>query len=60
MFLEGRRLGIPAPVMSPLLALTIPLSPFGLLLFLVVCAVRRPRSRPGQTHPDRLADAALS
>ncbi|WP_406426056.1 ABA4-like family protein [Streptomyces sp. NBC_01589] len=60
MFLEGRRLGIPALVMSPLLVLTILLSPFGLLVFLVVRAARRPRSRPGQTHPDRLPDTALS
>ncbi|MFJ7943371.1 hypothetical protein ACIQ6K_06900 [Streptomyces sp. NPDC096354] len=35
------------------------LSPFGLLVLLVVRAVRKARSRPGQTHPDRLPDAAL-
>ncbi|QIJ63765.1 ABA4-like family protein [Streptomyces sp. JB150] len=35
MYREGRRLEIPALVMGPLLVLTILLSPFGLLLFLV-------------------------
>ncbi|MEV0493873.1 ABA4-like family protein [Streptomyces atratus] len=60
MFLEGRRLGIPALVMSPLLVLTILLSPFGLLVFLVLRAVRKPKSRPGETFPDRFHDTALS
>ncbi|MEU0833995.1 ABA4-like family protein [Streptomyces sp. NPDC056231] len=60
MFLEGRRLGVPTLVMSPLLVLTILLSPFGLLVFLVLRAARKPKSRPGKTFPDRFHDAALS
>ncbi|MEW2486222.1 abscisic acid-deficient protein Aba4 family protein [Streptomyces sp. NPDC048411] len=60
MFLEGRRLGVPALVMSPLLVLTILLSPFGLLVFPVLRAARMPKSRPGETSPDRFHDAALS
>ncbi|GAA2436498.1 ABA4-like family protein [Streptomyces pulveraceus] len=54
MYLEGRRLGISPLVMGPLLVLTILLSPFGLLVFLALRAVRRPRTRPGDSAPDRV------
>ncbi|MEU9458911.1 ABA4-like family protein [Streptomyces sp. NPDC048312] len=57
MYLEGRRLGIPALVMGPLLVLTILLSPFGLLIFLALRAARKPRTRPGNTVPDRVCRA---
>ncbi|MFC7305813.1 ABA4-like family protein [Streptomyces monticola] len=45
MYREARRLGIHPLVMGPLLVLTILLSPFGLLLFLPLRAVRAARSR---------------
>ncbi|MFJ1545525.1 ABA4-like family protein [Streptomyces sp. NPDC088246] len=59
MFLEGRRLGISPLVMGPLLVLTIVLSPFGLLVFLVLRAVLRPKARPGNGIPDRAGHASL-
>ncbi|GGT22420.1 ABA4-like family protein [Streptomyces atratus] len=59
MFLEGRRLGISPLVMGPLLVLTILLSPFGLLVFLVLRAVLRPKTRPGNGIPDRAGHASL-
>ncbi|MFE7619383.1 ABA4-like family protein [Streptomyces sp. NPDC057496] len=60
MFLEGRRLGISPWVMGPLLVLTILLSPFGLLVFLVLRAVRGPRARAGNGAPDRAAVRTLA
>ncbi|MET9660832.1 ABA4-like family protein [Streptomyces sp. NPDC006510] len=60
MFLEGRRLGISPLVMGPLLVLTILLSPFGLLVFLAMRAVLRPRTRPGNEIPDRVGRTTLS
>ncbi|WP_405689121.1 ABA4-like family protein [Streptomyces sp. NBC_00057] len=59
MFLEGRRLGISPLVMGPLLVLTILLSPFGLLVFLVLRAVLRPKTRSGSGIPDRAGHASL-
>ncbi|MEU5345291.1 ABA4-like family protein [Streptomyces sp. NPDC020766] len=48
MYREARRTGIHPLVMGPLLAFTILLSPFGLLLFLLLRAVRgRARERAG-------------
>lgn len=44
MYREARRLGIPALLMGPLLAFTILLSPFGLLVFLGLRASRSRRS----------------
>ncbi|WP_405903908.1 ABA4-like family protein [Streptomyces sp. NBC_00656] len=58
MFLESRRLGIPPLVTGPLLVLTILLSPFGLLLFLVLRAVRTRGARSGSGLPDRADDVA--
>ncbi|MFD9033410.1 ABA4-like family protein [Streptomyces sp. NPDC059567] len=43
MYREARRLGLSPLLMGPLLILTILLSPFGLLIFLVLRATRRPR-----------------
>ncbi|WP_435877085.1 abscisic acid-deficient protein Aba4 family protein [Streptomyces acidicola] len=43
MYREGRRLGISALVMGPLLVFTILLSPFGLLVFLGLRAARSRR-----------------
>lgn len=40
MYLQGRKLGLSPLLMGPLLVLTILLSPFGLLIFLAVRAVR--------------------
>ncbi|MFI8292690.1 DUF4281 domain-containing protein [Streptomyces sp. ms191] len=49
MYLEGRRRAISPFVMGPLLVFTILLSPFGLLVFLVLRAVRKPVApRPEQ------------
>ncbi|MFG2625947.1 ABA4-like family protein [Streptomyces sp. NPDC048473] len=59
MFLEGRRLGVSPLVMGPLLVLTILLSPFGLLVFLVLRTVLTPKSRPGNAIPDRVGHASL-
>ncbi|MEU8520968.1 ABA4-like family protein [Streptomyces sp. NBC_01216] len=42
MYREGRRRGLSPLLMGPLLVLTILLSPFGLLLFLVLRALRKP------------------
>ncbi len=53
MFLESRRLGISPYVMGPLLVLTILLSPFALLVFLVLRAVRQRGTRSGSGLPDR-------
>ncbi|MPY52677.1 ABA4-like family protein [Streptomyces acidicola] len=44
MYREGRRLGISALVMGPLLVFTILLSPFGLLVFLGLRAARSRRA----------------
>ncbi|MGY3683815.1 ABA4-like family protein [Streptomyces sp. TE33382] len=41
MFLQARKLAVSPLVMGPLLVLTILLSPFGLLIFLVIRAVRQ-------------------
>ncbi|TXS47393.1 ABA4-like family protein [Streptomyces sp. OR43] len=59
MFLESRRLGISPWLMGPLLVLTILLSPFGLLLFLVLRlrAVRTRGTRSGSGLPDRAVAA---
>ncbi|MEU9095363.1 ABA4-like family protein [Streptomyces sp. NPDC087901] len=57
MFLESRRLGITPYVMGPLLVLTILLSPFGLLVFLALRAVRQRGTRPGSELPDRVDSA---
>ncbi|MFH8474320.1 ABA4-like family protein [Streptomyces sp. NPDC018000] len=57
MFLEGRRLGVSGLVMGPLLVLTILLSPFGLLVFLVLRAVLRNKTRSGNGFPDRVGHA---
>lgn len=46
MYREGRRLEISALLMGPLLVLTILLSPFGLLVFLGLRAVRERRAGP--------------
>ncbi|MEU4486095.1 ABA4-like family protein [Streptomyces purpurascens] len=46
MYREGRRLGISALLMGPLLVLTVLLSPFGFLGFLGVRAVRERRGEP--------------
>lgn len=56
MFLQGRRLRIPPLVMGPLLVLTILLSPFGLLVLLVLRAVRERTVRSGSGLPDRAGD----
>lgn len=45
--------------MGPLLVLTILLSPFGLLVFLVLRAVLRPKTRSGSGIPDRAGHASL-
>lgn len=57
MFLESRRLGISPYAMGPLLVLTILLSPFGLLLFLALRAVRARGTRPGSGLPGRAGGA---
>ncbi|MEU5532671.1 ABA4-like family protein [Streptomyces sp. NPDC020362] len=57
MYLEGRRLGLPALLMGPLLILTVLLSPFGLLTFLVLRAARDRRTSRN-TLPRATADAA--
>ncbi|MET9625013.1 ABA4-like family protein [Streptomyces sp. NPDC006464] len=50
MYLEGRKRDISPFVMGPLLVFTILLSPFGLLVFLVLRALRKPVApRPGQS-----------
>jgi hypothetical protein len=49
---EGRRLEISALLMGPLLVLTVLLSPFGLLVFLGLRAVRA-RRRDGNDRPGR-------
>ncbi|MFD3411525.1 ABA4-like family protein [Streptomyces cyaneofuscatus] len=46
MFLQSRKLGLSPWLMGPLLVFTILLSPFGLLLFLALRAVRRGSERP--------------
>lgn len=56
MYLEGRRLRLPALLMGPLLVLTILLSPFGLLVFLGVRAVSDRRPAPGASHRPRRGD----
>ncbi|MFI1017162.1 ABA4-like family protein [Streptomyces sp. NPDC020965] len=61
MFLEARRLRITPWVMSPLLFLTILLSPFGLLIFLALRAARIRRSAAADAwdpagHPDPLQE----
>ncbi|NEE07878.1 DUF4281 domain-containing protein, partial [Streptomyces sp. SID7499] len=43
MYLQSRKLGLSPLLMGPLLVLTILLSPFGLLIFLAVRAVRQRR-----------------
>ncbi|MFF3817461.1 ABA4-like family protein [Streptomyces bluensis] len=48
MYREGRRLGISALVMGPLLVLTILLSPFGLMVFLGLRATARRATAAGQ------------
>ncbi|MCD9900102.1 DUF4281 domain-containing protein [Streptomyces sp. MT29] len=45
MFLESRKLGLSPWLMGPLLVFTILLSPFGLLVFLALRAVRRGTGR---------------
>lgn len=45
MYLQGRDLGIHPLIVSPILLLTIFLSPFGLLVFLVVRSVATARAR---------------
>ncbi|MEV5685298.1 ABA4-like family protein [Streptomyces sp. NPDC052164] len=66
MFLEARKLGVPPLVMGPLLVLTILLSPFGLLIFLTLRAVRKAKRadvatpRPGDGVPGRVGDTAVS
>lgn len=58
MYREARRTGIHPLVMGPLLVLTILLSPFGLLLFLLVRAVRTGRAdRANHSQPRSLADS---
>ncbi|MFE5485079.1 ABA4-like family protein [Streptomyces sp. NPDC056527] len=47
MYREARGLGLSPLLMGPLLILTILLSPIGLLIFLVLRAVKRPRPVPG-------------
>lgn len=51
MYHEARRLGVHPAVMGPLLVLTILLSPIGLLVFLVLRAVRKAAGR-GLPLPD--------
>ncbi|MFC9033372.1 ABA4-like family protein [Streptomyces arboris] len=46
MFLQSRKLGLSPWLMGPLLVFTILLSPFGLLVFLALRAVRRGAGRP--------------
>ncbi|MEV4879035.1 ABA4-like family protein [Streptomyces cyaneofuscatus] len=46
MFLQSRKLGLSPWLMGPLLVFTILLSPFGLLVFLALRAVRRGAARP--------------
>ncbi len=46
MFLQSRKLGLSPWLMGPLLVFTILLSPFGLLVFLALRAVRRGTGRP--------------
>lgn len=46
MFLQSRKLGLSPWLMGPLLVFTILLSPFGLLVFLALRAVRRGADRP--------------
>ncbi|MFD3974963.1 ABA4-like family protein [Streptomyces cyaneofuscatus] len=48
MFLQSRKLGLSPWLMGPLLLFTILLSPFGLLVFLALRAVRRNADRPQQ------------
>ncbi|MEV2256444.1 ABA4-like family protein [Streptomyces sp. NPDC050147] len=58
MYHEARRVGIHPLVMGPLLVLTILLSPFGLLLFLLLRAVRTGRAaRANRSQPRSLADS---
>ncbi|MGW1317453.1 ABA4-like family protein [Streptomyces sp. NPDC002426] len=58
MFLESRRLGVSPLLMGPLLVLTILLSPLGLLVFLVLRAVMRTRSRPAGGAYERVGGPA--
>ncbi|MEU0101346.1 ABA4-like family protein [Streptomyces sp. NPDC006267] len=51
MYLQSRKLGLSPLLMGPLLVLSILLSPFGLLLFLTVRAVRR---REREREPGRV------
>ncbi|MDX3375597.1 ABA4-like family protein [Streptomyces sp. ME02-6991-2A] len=46
MFLQSRKLGLSPWLMGPLLVFTILLSPFGLLVFLALRAVRQGTGRP--------------
>ncbi|MFF6910168.1 ABA4-like family protein [Streptomyces sp. NPDC012389] len=50
MFLQSRKLGFSPWLMGPLLVLTILLSPFGVLLFLGLRALRRGADRPQGQH----------
>ncbi|MEU3207418.1 ABA4-like family protein [Streptomyces cyaneofuscatus] len=51
MFLQSRKLGLSPWLMGPLLVFTILLSPFGLLLFLALRAVRQGAGRRGADRP---------
>ncbi|GGV60871.1 hypothetical protein GCM10010277_65300 [Streptomyces longisporoflavus] len=55
MYREARRIGLHPLVTGPVLVLTILLSPFGLLLFLLLRAVRG--GRPNRTQPRSPADS---
>ncbi|WP_329211436.1 ABA4-like family protein [Streptomyces sp. NBC_01708] len=58
MFLESRRLGVSPLLMGPLLVLTILLSPLGLLVFLVLRAAMRTRTRPAGGAYERVGGPA--
>ncbi|MFF0743615.1 ABA4-like family protein [Streptomyces sp. NPDC004111] len=58
MFLEARRLGLHPLLMGPLLVLTVLLSPIGLLIFLVLRAVRTARRRADGYRSTRPAGPA--
>ncbi|MFD4275566.1 ABA4-like family protein [Streptomyces cyaneofuscatus] len=51
MFLQSRKLGLSPWLMGPLLVFTILLSPFGLLVFLALRAVRQGAGRRGVGRP---------
>ncbi|MGW4849344.1 ABA4-like family protein [Nocardia brasiliensis] len=46
-FLDSRKRGLPALLISPLLVFTIMLAPLGVLLYLIVRAFRAPRAEVG-------------